>query len=402
MSDASERPRLRPVEVHRLADGARRGIVLIDPLEVATGQCFIPQAVVPIVARFDGEHTVEEVESELRAAGRPSPPGFVANLVRQLDDALWLDSPRGRDAERAACGAFLAGGDGARPARHPGSAGYPAQATALRARLRDLVPPAERVAQPTPRGLIAPHIDLLRGDAGYRAAYGHLAACEPADLYVIFGTGHKGPKAPVTGLLLDWDTPLGRVTTDRAFIERVHREVGEIDPRDAFLHRDEHSLEFQVLMLSHVLQGRPFMVAGFLCGSLPSASGEPDQEAYVRTLLAAFHLAASASGKKVCYVAGADMAHLGPFFGDARAIDQPLLHRLEQDDRARLAQLSAGRPSAFHRQIEGDGNGDRVCGTTPMYLCAALAGGPAELLHYGQAVADDSSQVVSFASMVFR
>ena len=36
-----------------------------------------------------------------------------------------------------------------------------------------------------------------------------------------------------------------------------------------------------------------------------------------------------------------------------------------------------------------------------MYLCAALAGGPAELLHYGQAVADDNSQVVSFASMVF-
>jgi AmmeMemoRadiSam system protein B len=247
---------------------------------------------------------------------------------------------------------------------------------------------------------VAPHIDLARGEDGYAAAYRWLAARAPADLYVVFGTGHAGPAAPLlTGLAMDWETPLGVVRTDRDVVAAVHATLGPADPRDTLLHRDEHSLEFQMLMLRHVLGERPFAVAGFLCGQLPSSDGDPGGEEYVSALIGAFRSAVA--GRRVCFVAGADLAHVGPFFGDPDAVDAATLARIGADDRARLDHVVAGVPGGFHRAVEGDGNPDRICGTAPIFLVGLLAGGTAELLHYGQARADDGSQVVTFASLGF-
>lgn len=391
-------PRLRPLEVHKTQQDGRDGVVLQDPLGLAPA-AFVPEGLLPILARFDGSRSVAQIERDLRRRGAELPEGFVAGLVAQLDGALLLDTPRAREAEAALQQQFLAAPGGVRPARHAGSAGYPADPERLRRRLAKAVPRASPSAPP-PAGLIAPHIDLLRGEAGYRAAYGALAQHQPADLYVVFGTGHHGPSAPVTGLALDWETPLGRVATDREFVARVHQALGPPAPRDVFLHRDEHSLEFQMLMLRWVLGDAPFQVAGFLCGQLPSSDGDPLEEPYLAPLLDAFR--AAARGKRVCYVAGADLAHVGPHFGDEAAIDQATLTRLERDDQARLATLRERGPGPFHRTVEATGNPDRWCGTVPMFLTAALAGGSAELLHYGQAPAADGSQVVTFCSMLLR
>lgn len=396
---ALARPRLRPLDVRRIADADRTGLVLSDPLGLAPGQAFVPEELVPIVAMFDGQRTVASIQARVRAGGQPLPPGFVADLVRQLDEDLLLESRRGAAAIRAASDAFLAAG--LRGARHVGSAGYPLDRDSLRSHLATMVPTSPlrdaRTRRPTPRGLVAPHIDLGRGALGYRAAYEWLAQCEPAELYVVFGTGHKGPSAPLTGLCLDWETPLGTVTTDRGFVDRVHAALGAADPRDVLLHRDEHSLEFQMLMLRHLLGEQPFQVAGFLCGHLPSGDGDPSQEEYVATIKRAFE--AATAGRRVCYVAGADLAHVGPFFGDDEIVTPARLARLEGDDRARLARLERGAPGAFHHAVEADANADRICGTTPMFLTALLAGGSAELLHYGQACAEDGEQVVTFASL---
>jgi hypothetical protein len=189
------------------------------------------------------------------------------------------------------------------------------------------------------------------------------------------------------------------VRTDRAFVAAVHARLGTPCPRDVYLHRTEHSLEFQVLMLAHVQGPAAFEVAGFLTGPLSGAIGDAAHAQHSGDLLAAFHDAAAASGKRICYVAGADLAHLGPHFGDPEPIGSALLERLRRDELARLAHLQRGDPGAFHRAIEHDGNPDRVCGAAPIYLAAKLAGGSAELLHYGQACAADGSQVVSFCSM---
>jgi AmmeMemoRadiSam system protein B len=303
---------------------------------------------------------------------------------------------------QAAAAAFLTAPS--RPARHAGSAGCPADRPELERALAEIVGTGTTAGAAALRGLIAPHIDLRRGAAGYRAAYERLLRAPAADLYVLFGTGHAGPSAPVTGLTLDWSTPLGTAPSAGDFVAAVHAVIGAPDPADLLLHRDEHSLEFQVLFLQHLHQRRglpPPRVAGFLCGALPSASGDPLREPWGEALLAAFRRAARAVSGRVCYVAGADLAHIGPFFGDEAAVDDARLGRLAQADRGYLTRLERGLPGAFHASIEAAGNTDRICSASAMTLCSALAGGTGELLHYGQARADDGSQTVSFCAMAF-
>lgn len=395
-------PAIRPLELQQVDRGTERGVVLLDRLGISE-PTFVPQELLPIVGRCTGDRSLLTIQQQASAQlGETVPQTFVEDLIAQLDERLLLLGERFDGAVARAAEAFLAGG--VRPASHAGSAGCPRDPVALRAALRELVRGPAGPQQPL-RGLIAPHIDLQRGGAGYRAAYERLLAAPPADLYVVFGTGHAGPAAPVTGLALDWQTPLGTVTTDRQLLAAVHAVLGAPDPADLLHHRGEHSLEFQMLFLQHLheLRGgqRPFQVAGFLCGALPSESGDPLAEDWVQRLLAAFRAAEQASGKTVCYVAGADLAHIGPFFGEDPAIDDARLEALAAAERQRLRCLETGAPGAFHAAVDCGNNPDRICSAPAITLCAALAGGAGELLHYGQARAADDSQTVSFCAMAF-
>lgn len=395
-------PALRPLACERTRWQGRDGIVLRDPLELAE-PCFLPRPVLAILRRLDGDHSAAEIANAAsRDLRQPIAVGEVEDLVRELDEHLLLASERYECARDEAVRTWLA--NGVREAAHAGSAGYAADTIALRASMRATLGPVTRTNSLSPRGLVAPHVDLLRGDRGYAAAYGSLAAFEPADLYVVFGTGHQGPTAPVTGLPLDWRTPLGTCPTDRAFVANVHAAVGASSPEDLLLHRREHSLEFQVLWLqfAHEVRGLPPpRIAGFLTGSLPSADGDPFAEPFCERLLAAFRTAEKATPGRVCYVAGADLAHVGPFFDDDAPVSDDRAAALERADLARLAPLWRGEPGAFHREVDGCGNPDRVCSAPAIALTAALAGGPGHLLNYGQALADDRSQVVTFAAATF-
>jgi AmmeMemoRadiSam system protein B len=394
MEPAADRPQLRALEFHRRPDG----LLLLDPLALCPGPVLVPEQLLPILARLDGTRTLAEIEAGLRAAGLAVPAGFVARLVRDLEESLLLEGPLFETTLERTAAAFAA--LDFRPARHAGSQGYPDQPAAHRLRLAAWLGgmPAGARRRAAPTALVAPHIDLGRGAAGYAAAYAALAGAETPDLFVVLGTGHAGPTAPLVGLPMDWDTPLGRLRTDRDFVAAVHGRVGSPDPRDLFLHRDEHSLEFQMLWLAQLFgtEATGPRVAGFLCGALPSATGDPDGEGYVERLVGA--LRDAARGRRVCWIAGADLAHVGPLFGDADPVDGERLARLERDDRARLAQLERGAPGRFHRAVVQDGNPDRICSATALYLVARLAGAPLRLLHYGQAVADDGSQCVSFCA----
>lgn len=380
------------------------GIVLVDRLGISEPS-FIPEDLLPIVGRCTGEWTLGEIREQAAPQyGGELPAEFVQQVVDQLEDRALLLGGRFETAIAERAAQFIA--EPRRAASHAGSAGYPADAAALRAALRRLVSTdclATEAAAPV-RGLVAPHIDLARGERGYAAAYGHLLTAEPADLYVIFGTGHAGPSAPVTGLSLDWQTPLGIAATDRAFVEHVHRAIGPPSPGDLLIHRAEHSIEFQVLLLQHVHEAlgiAPPRVAGFLCGALPSATGDPLTEDYCRDIVQSFRAAEAGFAGTVRYIAGADLAHIGPFFGDPAPVDDARLAQLETTERARLAQLTNGSPGPFHASVDGNGNPDRVCSAPAITLTAELAGGVGELLHYGQARAADDSQTVSFCAMTF-
>jgi AmmeMemoRadiSam system protein B len=401
------KPTLRHLDVRHDEQNGQPGLVLSDPLGISQQQIFIPNGLLPIVGRFDGDHSIADIATAVaKQSGQTVSTQLVEDLSQQLDDCGLMDGKLFRTRLAKASQAFLS--LPGRPACHAGySAGYPGDRDSVRQALDSILhrPQPDAALRPSPRGLIAPHIDLARGREGYSMAYSALAECEPADLYVVFGTGHQGPQAPVTGLAMNWETPIGSMATDQSYVEAIHQRLGPPEPADLLLHQQEHSIEFQMLFLRHLLGERPCQVAGFLTGHLPSSTGAPGEEDYILDILEAFRDASAAvesSGRRVCYVAGADLAHIGPEFGDPLPIDNARLQILSDTERQRLEHLERGDPAAFHAAVEHQGNPDRVCGTTPMFLAASLAGGCGRLLHYGQATADAGQLTVSYCGMVFE
>jgi AmmeMemoRadiSam system protein B len=109
---------------------------------------------------------------------------------------------------------------------------------------------------------------------------------------------------------------------------------------------------------------------------------------------------AAASGRRVAFVAGADLAHVGPRFGDAEPVSGEALGRLAADDRATLRAVEAGDAEAFFDDAARDGDRRRVCGLSPIWmLLRATGGAPGVLRQYGQW--PDPQAVVTFASVVF-
>ncbi len=134
-------------------------------------------------------------------------------------------------------------------------------------------------------GVLSPHIDLRRGGPAFAWAYQRLVDESDADLFVIFGTAHSPMRYLFSALRKHFDTPLGTVETDLAFVNRLSANLKKLPGGadvDLFAsdlaHRYEHSIEFQVLFLQYLLGGRrPFKIVPILTGSFHSFIAEGRQ-----------------------------------------------------------------------------------------------------------------------------
>lgn len=385
-----DRPRLAPVSTTEvtLPDGSE-AVALRDPHGIVDAPVALSPAALWLVAQLDGTRTLEDVVAAARAQGLALERERLAALVAQLSSAGFLDDAAREARRRAVLARFRATG-----LRPPSCAGgvYPERAPALRAALDRWLasdPTAAPGAAPV-RLLVAPHIDYARGAAGYAHAYRALAATR-ADLFVVFGTAHASPPRLFTLTRLDHDTPLGPVRTDRAAVDALVAELGEEALlADELCHRDEHSVELQLVMLAHVV-ARPFTVLPVLCSSITHLA---DPAAATAPFLAA--LARAIAGRSVCFVAGADLAHVGPMYGDGCPPTPAELAALLEEDRRTMAHVARGDAEGFHREATRDDARRRLCGTAPIYAAMKASGARARLLHLGQWT--DGEDSVSFAA----
>jgi len=169
-------------------------------------------------------------------------------------------------------------------------------------------------------------------------------------------------------------------------------------------HRNEHSIEFQAVFLQYLYGGRRDVrvvpvLTSFVHEALARGRG-PEDDPRVRGFLDALAETVAASGRKVAFIAGADLAHMGPRFGDPAPVSADELGVIGREDRALLQAVEAGDAGAFFESVRRDGDRRRICGLSPIYtLLRALGGAPGTLKRYGQW--PDPEGVVTFASVVF-
>ena len=403
-----DKPKIRPLNVFPIEDGGREVICLQDPLKIADKHMFVDYQTYFIIALMDGEHEISDIQlaytrrfSDLLLNKR------VNFLLRELDDNLFLEGERFEEAKRQLSESFRR--KPVRRAEHAGSA-YEEEPEKLRAQLDEIMRMAGEGKQNHRkrkylRGLIAPHIDIRAGAESYVRAYRRVADAEAADLYVILGISHASSKREFILTDKDFETPLGVSRTDKAFVKDLTKSLSLDYMEDEFVHKGEHSIEFQVLFLQHVLEDRAYRIVPILCSGFNKQVEEdvlPEMDPEICEFLTALQEEIEKSRAKVCIIAGVDLSHVGQKFGTPGQLDSSQLKAIENLDREMLRLIENGGMADFFRHIEVDKNGRNVCGFPAIYsLLFLLKGAHAELLYYGQDYQPATSSMVSFASMAF-
>src|SRR5678816_232147 len=172
-------------------------------------------------------------------------------------------------------------------------------------------------------------------------------------------------------------------------------------------HRDEHSIEFQALLLKRRFGDAPLQIVPLLCGGfhgLVRYERKPTEEPRVETLAAALIAEAdrlARAGRRVLFVAGVDLSHVGARFGDALDMDEKTLKDIETKDRAAIDAALTGDAAAWFDAVAAHGDSTRICGFAPMYMMLRAARpGPGRLLAYEQSLEENAS-VVTYASLAW-
>lgn len=415
-----ERPRLRPLEGFPIEENGQMFLALRDPSGITESVAKLPRTVVAILQLFDGENSRDEICAEYEKRTRSRLPREVLDqLIEQLDRADLLDSDRFRSHVAKVLAEFRDGKD--RPAFLAGKS-YPKDATELTKLLNSFYEGpggpghAQATDQSLPRAIVAPHIDFVRGGPAYAWIYKTLQeTTEVPDIVVVFGTSHAGGSQPFNLTRKSYQTPLGTIATAvdvvDEFVGHVTARLGPGAGQSLFLdehhHRGEHSIEFQMVWLRHAFGGRADSLRALpiLCGSmhdLIDAGGEPKDHALWSQLTAI--LRETLAGKKVLWVGGVDLAHVGPRFGDEQPLDQDDCKSLERRDQEMLQPCLRGDANGWFQELAREKDARRVCGLSPIYALLETANvSQGSLLAYGQCPADDNGgSIVSIASLLYR
>ena len=407
-----ETPKLRGIEAFPVTQGGQRYIALRDPAGYTESILLLPQALVDVVALFDGEHSIGQIQADLsrRYEGENVTRADIDKIVSMLDEHGFLESPSFAKRRAKVDGAFL--GATTRPASHAGGA-YPGKADELRASMDAFFTHQEgpgviawppKPSAPAVEAIIAPHIDFHRGGPAYAWAYRDLAERCAADLFVIVGTCHVGMRHPFALTRKDYDTPLGPARADRDFVEALAARAAQDCFGSELAHRSEHSIEFQAVFLQYLYAGRRDItvvpvLASFAHEAL-ARRRRPTADARVARFLDALGETIATSGRRVALIAGADLAHMGPRFGDPRPIAKAERARIEAEDRKMLETVERGDAEAFFDSVAADGDRRRICGLSPIYaVLHAFGGRRGALKRYG--MWPDPEGIVSYASVVF-
>lgn len=405
-------PKLRSVDPVAVMVQGRKVIGLRDPLQLGEGMVCVQREALAVLALLDGKHTLRDIQERLtRESGQLVFLDDIRTILDKLDEALLLDGARFRQAFQGKVEDYRK--RSFRPSSHAGLS-YSADAEALKKELDALFNGDGGPGLPDffsgterPKGLVAPHIDVRAGGRCFAQAYHALATGQPSDIYVILGTGHAGVDGMFTATTLDFQTPLGTEHTDRDFIGALSEELGRDAAAEEILHATEHVIEFQLIFLQHMMSGRhSFSIVPILC-SFPhqifDRDGIPQPDGLIFDQFChALREVCTKSSKSVCFIASADLAHMGPRYGDTFVPHQGTISDVLQKDGEALAHLERLDVKAFVRSVARENDSRRICGfppiTTMLHCMDAKQG---QLLSLDFAQVDDRNSFVSFTSMIF-
>jgi AmmeMemoRadiSam system protein B len=407
MSVPTEHPRLRPLLAAAPDPAAPGHFVVWDQLGVSRARHRLSPAELRCLELLDGAHSLRDIQAEVmrQAGGALLPLEMFTRLIRRLDESLFLEGPRFREAvSQAARGAV----------REPRCVGcYEAEPAALRRQLELLFTGPGGPGRPGPRrpdgslrAALVPHVDYPRGGVTYAWGYKEVFERTDASLFVIIGTSHYSTHR-FTLTRKDFKTPLGIARTDQDYIDRLveHYAEGLFDD-EVMAHLPEHSIELEVVFLQYLYENvRPIRIVPLVVGPFQDCvllGSDPSMRVDIGQMVEALRRAEAETKEPVCYVISGDLAHIGPKFGDGAPVAEPAVGRSRAQDQVILREAERADAAGFFRVIADEGDARRICGLPPTWtVLEAARPRLGKVLHYDQYVHPRGYESVSFASVAF-
>jgi AmmeMemoRadiSam system protein B len=404
-------PKLRNINVFPVQSSGQTLLCLQDPQNVSEKALFLPPPLYFIVSLFNGQHSILDIQAEyMRRFGEFLYTEKLQEIIGQLDESLFLEGERFQEALRQKEEGFKKA-----PSREAVFAGksYEADPGRLRAQLEGYFEGAngpgsvgEKKSSKGLKGVVAPHIDFQRGGPCY--AFGHREIWEgsASSCFMIFGTAHTPMENPFCLTRKDFITPLGVLNVDKELVDAIQSHCPDDLFKDESIHRSEHSIEFQCVFLRYLYpEPDSLKIVPILTGSFHEAIEKgvsPMELKPVRQFIDALKEAVSSLGREVCYIASADLSHMGLQFGDGEGVSEYGLRTLSQEDREMLEYVEKMDGEGFFESISRERDRRKICGLPAIYsMLKILEAREGKLLKYDQAFTPETQSVVTFASLAF-
>jgi AmmeMemoRadiSam system protein B len=406
---------LRNVEVVPIDLKGKPGVALRDPLCYAGDMIAMPNDALAVLQFFDGKRSIEDILKEIH--GRYDGEEVlkredIETLAKSLDDHFFLVSEKFLREKRRIDQEFYRS-----DIRLPVHAGlsYNGDPEGLNEELgsyfSEAAPDSKEIAGAVDglRAVIAPHISIVSGGECFAHSYSVVKASPRADLYVILGIGHAGLDNYFAGTKKDFETPLGTVKTDTGFMERLGAGFDGKNGAGLFsgeaLHRTEHTIEFQAVLLKYVFGEEPFVIAPILTSfpyQLVVDDRFKDNRELIERFISALKSEIESYPGKVVIISSVDFAHVGVKYGAEKPLTTEELEDVKRRDDEMIEIICGGDAERFASQIGEDDDGRNICGFSSIYvMLRVLEGLKGRLLRYDKTVMDNQNSTVTFAGMAF-
>ena len=400
-------PRLRKdIELIPTYYKGARGVLIRDSLGLIKEPIFLKGELLGLVSLIDGESTIRDIQIELmrQKSGDFISSDEVKSLLSELDSVFILDSENYRQQKDRMISEYSL--LEVREACHVGRS-YPQAPEELRVYLDSFFhheeDSEEGLEDKNIIALISPHIDLETGRRVYTKAYLTIKNSTPKRI-VLFGTGHNLHESFLALTEKDFETPFGRVMTDKDFVRELKSAGdGAVSPYD-IVHRSEHSLEFQLIFLQHIF-GSGFSLIPFLCGSFHKVLEEvlrPSDIPGVDSFLKVLSDFIKDHASDTLLVAGVDFSHIGPKFGHSERASSMLLET-KNHDKVLIDAICRGKIEDFWTETREVKDRYNVCGFSAIAcLLEIIKETQGQLLGYDIWQEEPTQSAVSFAAIAFE